>query len=353
MGKEIGQRKLAKRVHAWSNLPTDLLRLTTERLCFADQTRFRAVCKSWHGISGVQSINKAWLMTHYRVRDDGNIKVVCNFFDISMNKTYTFKIDPMSYGEEIFKEFNILALVKASKNGWLLIQNYWSQFTFFYNPFHALKIIKLPALSNIGCNISNATFSTVPTSPDCMVFDIRTTSDSRGPKIIISICRCSDNEWISYIFDIKFVGFVRDTVYSKGKLYCVFSSGHLGAFCTTDRDWRVLSNLCPAIRKFDRYKYHMFEFDGEVVLVVLSKTWPNILVFNYDWSNMAWVWQDRLGNQQVSSNLANGINNFDIYPRFNCLKTLKHLLLSSWTVERTAWVVKHRSKKVLVASPHI
>ncbi|OMO88768.1 hypothetical protein COLO4_20081 [Corchorus olitorius] len=160
----------------WYDLPVEILNLIQSRLPVAEQIRFRIVCKSWHLVEAHHfERNLPWVLCHFW--DDSGPN--CSFHIPSPNQTHILSDHVMEYLWD--------AGICASKHGWLLLQQ--SNETFFFNPF-SNKVIKLPSMH---ISFNRATFSSTPTSPDCICFAIGSSKSS--DKILISTCSPGDLKW--------------------------------------------------------------------------------------------------------------------------------------------------------------
>ena len=271
----------------WSDLPVDVLNIIAERLDFIEQLYFRLVCKNWRQSQVVPLYkNLPWLMEHSWTYDDKNVNSVCSFHLLTDNRNH------VTSNKLRREELNDLhgAVVCASRFGWLLLQK--STLSFFYNPY-SKSIIKLPDL-DIGFNRS--TFSSVPTSPDCVCFAIQSSKNSS--KMWLSTCQPGDRKWSS---TVKFVGpkkAVEDVVYSNGTFYCVFSEGALGAFCVADSDWSLLTDVDLIPGEMFTSRAHMIESNGQLWLVCPSGS-KCFKVFKFDWSEKTWDRTHALGCQAL------------------------------------------------------
>ncbi|XVF30702.1 hypothetical protein REPUB_Repub16aG0080900 [Reevesia pubescens] len=223
---------------SWSDLPVDILNLITGRLpTIVDQIRFRFVCKNWHlAIVHPYERNIPWILGHlwhFDFNNGGAMAQLISFHIPSPNHQFHIKNNIVTQEQEFCG-----AGICASKYGWLLLQQ--SHKAFFYSPF-SRKAIKLP---NMKISFNRATFSSSPTSPDCICFAIQSSKSSN--KIGISICSPGDLQWCTIALD-GFKKAVEDVVYSNGNFYCVFSGGVLGAFCVAAHDWSVLTAMEPII----------------------------------------------------------------------------------------------------------
>ncbi|TXG65511.1 hypothetical protein EZV62_006786 [Acer yangbiense] len=171
-GTPMTNNKKPKFESLWCNLPGNVLISIVERLCYVHQIYFLAVCKDWRSkIYGLvrHSDNFPWILAA-SMEDTLSRKFVSN-----SNQCYLY--DPI-HKQKYTIENQILdgAHIHASKFGWLLLsRNIWSTYFIFsfYSPF-TNKIVELPALDmeiSAGKIFTNvmATFSTAPTSSDCVI----------------------------------------------------------------------------------------------------------------------------------------------------------------------------------------
>ncbi|XVF56787.1 hypothetical protein PTKIN_Ptkin06aG0148200 [Pterospermum kingtungense] len=246
MGNQMGCRP-------WSDLPVDVLNLTLDDFLRASiKFTFDATTQlfSFH----IPSPNNQCRITKYIVEEELEL-----------------------FGAEIC----------ASKYGWLLLQQ--SDKAFFYSAF-SRKAIKLP---NMEIDFNRATFSSSPTSPDCICFAIQSSKSS--DKIRFSICSPGNLEWCTIEVD-GFNKAVEDVVYSNGNFYCVFSGGLLGAFDVASCDCSVLTYTVPIIRMQILSRSCLVESNGELLLVLCS---TNFHVYKFGRSKMGWREIHELGNQAL------------------------------------------------------
>ncbi|KAL4652347.1 hypothetical protein ACJW31_01G197600 [Castanea mollissima] len=269
----------SREFRSWSNLPVDIFNIIGRQLDF-----IKRVCKNSRKIQAVgplyEILQVPWLLEHSR-GFDRNVYSLCSFHHPIENQSQ------VTYNKIEGKEWND-AVICASKFDWLLLQK--STLSFFYNPY-TKTIIKLP---DLDINFNRSTFSSVPTSPDCVCFAIQSSKNSS--KMWLSTCQPGDRKWST---TVKFAGpkrAVEDVVYSNGIFYCVFTGGALGAFCVAHRYWSMLTdvNLVPGIL-FDT-RAHMVESNGQLWLVYRSSSMC-FRVFNFDWSEKTWDETYSLGCQ--------------------------------------------------------
>ncbi|XP_010268754.1 PREDICTED: F-box/kelch-repeat protein At1g57790-like [Nelumbo nucifera] len=301
--------KNSNRERPWSDLPEDILQLIMERLAFIDQIRFRAVCKRWQSIERVSRPNVdrvhsenqlPWLMVFER-RPFNSYKL----YDPCRKKAYD-----MDAGAKVPEDLRCLQ-VCAAKSGWLLLSKGHPRGTsfFLYCPF-TKEWIDLPVLD---FDIDAATFSTSPTSPDCIFFALHSPVDAYTVSVIINTYRRGDKTWTKYNFNVGF-WLVKNAVYSEGKFYCSTRRGTLGAFDVSRKDWNVLALPGSAYVDDPMYDTYLLESKGELRLVILSEKGRWSKIFRLDRAQMSWVrvesLQDRalfLGSTSFSVSVSDSV----------------------------------------------
>ncbi|KAJ7973387.1 F-box protein [Quillaja saponaria] len=268
----------------WHNLPVDILSKIMQLLDGIDLIHLRNVCTSWRQAQGLSFSKKLpCLMGHYwGSYQNGSTLSLCSFHLPSPKLRF---IRWNIIGDH---EWIVGAGICASKYSWLLLQKL--RRSFFYNPF-TKDIIQLPDM-DIGFN--RATFSSAPTSSDCICFALQ--SVKMSDEIYISICRLGDQNWTT----VKMQGFdkvIEDIVYSDSKFYCVFSGGVLGAFHIADRQWSLLTDMEPITGVQFSARAHMVESNGELLLICPCSY--EFKIFTYDQSIMSWVQRNSLGDQAI------------------------------------------------------
>ncbi|XXG74580.1 hypothetical protein AAC387_Pa07g3267 [Persea americana] len=183
----------------------------------------------------------------------------CLIFHEEMDGLYKF-FDPLS--KRVYAA-NILELHGASfhfsKGSWLLVSaNIASIFSF--NPFTKERI-DLPNLPGVFSAIS---FSSLPTSPDCVVFAVINCKPYDG--ILIRTCSPGAQSW------------------ANGLFYCPGQQGNLGVYNIIEDTWNVLKNPMPL--ELPMGHCFLIEFNGELLLVYHLRT--QIHIFSLDKSKMVW-----------------------------------------------------------------
>ncbi|KAK1583181.1 hypothetical protein Q3G72_021623 [Acer saccharum] len=151
MDKKLEELKIERPL--WSNLPVYMLISILERLRYADQIRFRAVCKGWRSDTyGVKCENKLPRLMTWNWRpieedrsfvslqkeEDGSITTWCNLYNpIQKHKTIVESTQAAIFFGSLFCD---------AKDGWVLSSKIEDLNTgkttsfFFYNSFTEKKL---------------------------------------------------------------------------------------------------------------------------------------------------------------------------------------------------------------------
>ncbi|KAF8410732.1 hypothetical protein HHK36_003269 [Tetracentron sinense] len=286
--KDEGQEGLVRvtavvKERNWFDLPWDILTLIAGRLLLVDYMYFRSTCRTcrlvappiqWRTASvglEMESLSP-WLM--FLKKEDGN----CNFIDPKHNDTYLMNIS------ELFG-----ATIRFSKGGWLLMSQ-GDHSMFFFNPFTRSKI-QLPDLHRECYIFSGISFSSLPTSSDCVVFCI-------SEMIAYFICK-GDEDWNHFYIDYKiFMPYANNPVFYNEAFYCLGEEGKVGVFdLRNEFSWTVLAKPekpCTSI-----YHYYLAECDGELLSVFVGYMGNFVEVFRLNCSMMAWIKVKSLGNHML------------------------------------------------------
>ncbi|KAL5976196.1 hypothetical protein ACLOJK_020526 [Asimina triloba] len=140
-----------------------------------DRIRFSAVSKELRSLAPpIWTPRSPWLLfTH---KKDGT----CYFFDPLAKSTYITNVPD-------FKD----ATFHHSKYGWVVASQNQDSSWFFYNPFTNQRI----DLPNLETAVQGVSFSTPPTSRECVVFAIQSFSASH---VNIYTCHPSDERWATF-----------------------------------------------------------------------------------------------------------------------------------------------------------
>ncbi|KAK0599961.1 hypothetical protein LWI29_010227 [Acer saccharum] len=297
-GTPTPNNKKPKIESLWCNLPGNVLIFIIERLCYVDQIYFRAVCKDWRSKiyrSVRRSDNFPWIL----VASTGDT-LSRNIISIS-NQCYLF--DPI-HKQKYTIQNQILdgAQIHASKFGWLLLsRNTKSKYFFsFYSPF-TNKIIELPELHmelSAGKIFRDAmaTFSTAPTSSDCVICVVSTEPTKKDPsgskhlfieEFCVSTCSPGGGRgktWNNVLLGMNCYKY--DTVVSRiahvdGVFYFIFEGVDdlMGAFK-------------PGLQEWKAYPYPRLSFLQCIDCLIDSEDNENLLMSYYHGRHKTWhVWQ--------------------------------------------------------------
>ncbi|XP_021671109.2 F-box protein At1g49360-like [Hevea brasiliensis] len=235
--------------------PDDILRIIFSRLDLVDRIRMRMVCKDWRRLMSeipYQLQGKSPWILSYDIRDMKYLyaRPICKLTDPVSKKTYIIKIS--NEARKLFLD----AISCASKFGWVLLSQrvpnhgskrqslcFWRFFV--YCPFNN-KFIKLPRWD--GDSYTGATFSTDPTSPDCIffIFEIK---GGGSLKALISICRIGDKKWTKLKFHVpeEYNSDIHpwgnwEVAYENGLFYTVSVTGLVGVFDVKLQEWKLLTS---------------------------------------------------------------------------------------------------------------
>jgi hypothetical protein len=157
------------------------------------------------------------------------------------------------------KELERQAECLASRYGWLLILSRETSSLFFFNPLMRQRI-DLPYSYRI---ITAAAFSAPPTSPNCTVYAIKSSTFNVACELHIDTFLMGQESWIphSYKSTTKpLIGNVVQAVCSKEVLYCVDSRGRVGAFDVKIGNWTVFPG-----KEFQKVcTISLMEFNGAI-----------------------------------------------------------------------------------------
>ncbi|TXG65531.1 hypothetical protein EZV62_006806 [Acer yangbiense] len=191
-----------------------------------------------------------------RNEEDGSITSWCNLHDpIRKQKQTIFenKEGAIFVGAEFC----------AARDGWVLFSKREDMATgettllFFYNPFNK-RIIKLDR-SNL--EVSAATFTTAPDSPDCLIF---TYTKYSTKTFSIGTYSPSKKTWKRFYFAGNH-GRIRSLIYIEGVFYCSFrgyGGGILGSFNHATQEWKTYRYPVGVVNG----DIHLIEYDSKLVL---------------------------------------------------------------------------------------
>ncbi|XP_026450460.1 uncharacterized protein LOC113350527 isoform X2 [Papaver somniferum] len=287
-----------KEVKGWDRLDDDIVWFISSCLSLLDYVHLRAVCRNyrlvfpivnWRSCCSTRSlqstVSSPWLV-----------------FAKDNESVYSF-INPMHKDENYLTSIpEILegSTIRFSKGGWLLLSKGYLS-VFFYNPF-TKAIIKLPDLPS-NYQFRGISFSSLPTSSDCVVFAI---SNFANDSVFISFIKRGDEFWTySNQYDnvylppnrtnMDFEPSLNSPIFYKGAFYCLDVNGTLGVFTLENGTrWEVLSMVPPPNCDFI-YKSYLVELEGKLLSVLLGHYGKWVRVFRLDMTEMVWVEVKHLG----------------------------------------------------------
>ncbi|BAT05685.1 uncharacterized protein [Oryza sativa Japonica Group] len=162
---------------SWQDLPIEMLELIVSNLSLVDRLRFPSVCKQWSSVSNPVAQAKVWPWLMHCVRQDG----ACKMFDPLCGVEYSMKVGPFDANERQAFRF--------SKDGWVIVTQSDDNI-FVINPF-TKEIVKLSMASG-WYRFTGISFSSVPTSPDCVFLGV--CSSPKGDGIKVWTCRPNEEE---------------------------------------------------------------------------------------------------------------------------------------------------------------
>ncbi|XP_058224820.1 F-box/kelch-repeat protein At1g57790-like [Rhododendron vialii] len=280
--REIENSKESKKElnRDWASLPTDLLCLMLPHLFLGDIKRFHNVCRSWR-LTPTLSVQSPVLMSI------GNDNTRCKFFHPLYKSPYSMYI-PELFG----------AVPRFCKDGWMLMSR-GEHSMFFLNPF-TKALINLPDLPDIY-DFGGITFTSSPTSSDCMVFGIYVNHDEKFFSIS-TICR-GEESWQVLHGENNSPFFLShcNPVFHHGEFYCLGQHGNLGVYNPDEDYWTILDK--PHRQQLDPFLSHehnfLVECNGELLSVSLSFMGKSISVSKLDSVEMTWHKVDSLVDQML------------------------------------------------------
>ncbi|TXG65847.1 hypothetical protein EZV62_007122 [Acer yangbiense] len=272
-----------------SDLPVEIINFIAERLYYTDQIRFRAVCKRL----------RSSIYNHIKFAD--KLPWIMGYSENKYIRSSLFYLYEPSQKRRYRLDNEILvgAELHASKFGWLLLSRKTKSSTslhsfFFYCPFTG-EIIQLPELDMGDAN--RATFSTPPTSSNCVIFVISIHLlylKDIDYKFCVSTCSPGDTTWRSNLrLGETYGGLMFNAAYVNGVFYCAFHAYQMmGAYNHALQEWKV-HPYPPVFKRRTYYFLYLIESpdDRSVILLSKHKTGPAeycVNVFRFDQSQMKW-----------------------------------------------------------------
>ncbi|KAI3956066.1 hypothetical protein MKW98_027380 [Papaver atlanticum] len=183
-----------------------------------------------------------WLISIF----EDNEETICNIVDpMHNNDRYLMKLSD---------ELLVGATIRFSKDGWLLLSD-GKKAVFCYNPF-TRAMISLPDLPG-DCVLGGMSFSSVPTSRDCVVIAVcrwlrRVGDNTSELSFLVVIPAKSATGWTinRFIYDAltepytnNFIPCINNPVFYNGAFYCLDYNGVIGVFnMKGTSSWEVFPN---------------------------------------------------------------------------------------------------------------
>ncbi|KAJ3687385.1 hypothetical protein LUZ61_016549 [Rhynchospora tenuis] len=282
----------------WDDLPIELVELLFQRLSLVDCLRLPSVCKGWSKASSFIQKGRVWPWLMYLP----NLKYQsCKFLDPFNSQEYTLKSDAVVARDHLALRF--------SKDGWVVVTE-GNQRVFILNPFTS-QVINLPQLPLKKYTFDGISFTSVPTSPDFVVYGFF--FQICGEFIEISMWRPGEEEWTVLEFwpSIPYFPSSNNPVIFQGEFYCLGRKGELGVFNPELKTWNVLSKPEPIYLTEPCYgvEYcHLLELHGDLISVFRTDdTKAPIRVFKLNQSEMEWEKLEHLVDMTLFVDCRNSI----------------------------------------------
>ncbi|XP_026452292.1 F-box/kelch-repeat protein At1g57790-like [Papaver somniferum] len=130
---------------------------------------------------------------------------------------------------------------------------------------------------------SVVSFSSLPTSSDCVVFAMDESKDG----IYIDFIRRREAHWRSHNFDTTTIGsygpFLDTAIFLDGAFFCVDHHGNVGVFSTKDTSWKVEPHEIKEPHEIyvnDSSPGFLVECGGDLLLVKLEYDEKPIRILN-------------------------------------------------------------------------
>lgn len=288
-----------------SDLSNDILITIALLLSYCDLVRLATLCKTFHRLAVyvVQLQRRRdipWLMDIDRYTLHSNI-FKSELLDFQFNQSFSLS---KIIGSQV-RELLYIGSVVASKYGWLLI----TESRFPTNPKYCFcspltnEIIQLPPIGSDDYFIG-ATFSSPPTSSDCVVFLICKRGLTKAKRNICSISTCNlrERRWTTYTSNVPPEAQIWEVAYVNGSFYCAFTDGStvlLGTFNVALQDWTIVDySSSIEIKPCDCV--YLVDSDGELLLMVLrNHRFGRVYSVCHQFNRLRkdWTLIESLGNQ--------------------------------------------------------
>ncbi|KAF5183683.1 F-box/kelch-repeat protein, partial [Thalictrum thalictroides] len=235
-----------KEFRPWSSLPIKypkIMEFILSHLYYSDHARVRAVCKTWSSMHRVAPMKQLPWLILWGKDSCRSFKLI----DPQYSIIYTIEMENTVFEGKDLSEIEIC----ACKHSWFLMSSSTDQHVYsfvLYSPFmNSLeRVIELPIL-NSNRKIQIATFSSNPTSPDCVFF----TLSYDYTKVDISTCSRGDTAWtigtfhnnvsMDELWGLNYsVGPHINVAYLDGKFYWTsFYPEMVGTYSIVEKDYHL------------------------------------------------------------------------------------------------------------------
>lgn len=267
-------------------MPTELIQTILSLLSLVDCVRTASVCKTWNTSYNSMPESKYFpLLLHFPLDTS-----CCKLLDPFYGQEHSISMKWLRSDGRLKLHF--------SKHGWIIVSDR-SCSLFILNPL-TRDAIKLPPLSEEELHSMSFSFSSVPTSSDCMVFGVFGST--------VKAWRCGWVNWCQRevegmnVHDAFRASFASPVVFCD-KLYCLGRRGHLVVYDPNKNTSQLLENprriRSPGGTVPGEKEFYLLELDRELVCIFKGSKIKSVSVYKLDQSKKAWVKLPRFGDKTV------------------------------------------------------
>ncbi|KAJ3705600.1 hypothetical protein LUZ61_009305 [Rhynchospora tenuis] len=235
--------------------------------------------EEWNLASDSIKKAKTWPWLMYREKLDGT----CKLLDPFTGKKYTTIVGLPS---SIFP-----TQILSSKDGWVIVLDS-ANTMLMVNPLNQ-DVVELPFLEEFD-GVCGITFTSVPTSPDCVVLGFCTNGDD---SIDFYKWQSGEENWTIMFDDESHFSAAANTnpIFFREELYCLGESGQLGVFNPAEKTWELLDKPEPVYSEHEvpfrgTQDCYLLELGGDLVSI-FKYNYPdfNVRIFKLDKLKMEWI----------------------------------------------------------------
>ncbi|KAL5718615.1 hypothetical protein ACHQM5_011499 [Ranunculus cassubicifolius] len=286
-----------------SIFPAEIMEKIFQSLHSGGNIRFRLATKSFISmIPPVRSFNPQILSSTqdlpWLVSFPNSTEKICYFYHPIYTNVYTTNFSRLRD-----------SIIRHAKFGWLLM-SVGRRCLFFFNPLTG-ETVQLPTGYPPYGTFINISFSSPPTSTDCVVFGHMSCGENFAH---MSVYRKSQNRWCNHSFlntGYTFIPSDCNQVYRDGVFYSLSKDGKLGVFNPNESNeedmWKVYTNLSvPSVRLSttslicgDSTRSFIVERDSEILCVFVGCIGDPVHVYKLDQSKETkkWIRVESLGDR--------------------------------------------------------